>query len=221
MSNKKLLIYGAGGLGREIYDLASRNNGARWDGIYFLDDYCNGRRQLFETEVMTPNEALDLWPAKELECVIAVGEPALRERLFNKLLQLGLRPTTLIDRTSIVSETVQVGEGTIICEFVTVHTGVRIGKNTLIQPQAVLGHDIEVGNHVVLSAFCAPGGACKFGDRAFVGMQATIIEELTIGDDAVVSMGAAVFRDVDPGTTVVGNPARVTKGNAEHQIYKS
>ena len=29
-----------------------------------------------------------------------------------------------------------------------------------------------------------------------------------------------VFRDLEDGVTVVGNPARVTKGNSEHKVFR-
>ena len=44
-------------------------------------------------------------------------------------------------------------------------------------------------------------------------------EKITIGDDVIISMGAAVFRDVEAGATVVGNPARVTRGNDQHKVF--
>ena len=46
-----------------------------------------------------------------------------------------------------------------------------------------------------------------------------IKEKLSVGNDAIIGMGAAVFRDVEAGTTVVGNPARVTRGNDKHKVF--
>ena len=49
------------------------------------------------------------------------------------------------------------------------------------------------------------------GDGAYVGSGALIRQGITIGAGAVVGMGAVVVRDVAPGETVVGNPARVLR----------
>jgi acetyltransferase-like isoleucine patch superfamily enzyme len=43
-----------------------------------------------------------------------------------------------------------------------------------------------------------------------IGSGATIICGVTIGEGATVGAGAVVTRDVAPGTTVAGNPARTT-----------
>ena len=49
-------------------------------------------------------------------------------------------------------------------------------------------------------------------NRASIGSGATILGGLTIGADSTVGAGAVVTRDVPPGATVVGNPARELGG---------
>ena len=70
-----------------------------------------------------------------------------------------------------------------------------------------------------MGTYCAPGGECIFGKKSYVGMNATIKEKLTVGNNAIIGMGAVVFRDVEENTVVVGNPARVTKGNDKHIVF--
>ena len=48
----------------------------------------------------------------------------------------------------------------------------------------------------------------EIGDRVFLGAGARVIGEVTLGDDAQVGANAVVVHDVDPGTTVVGIPAK-------------
>jgi len=47
------------------------------------------------------------------------------------------------------------------------------------------------------------------GKDVWIGGGAIILAGVTIGDGAIVGAGAVVRRDVAPGATVVGNPARV------------
>jgi sugar O-acyltransferase (sialic acid O-acetyltransferase NeuD family) len=213
-------IYGSGGLGREMYDIALRINAEtpRWESIIFIDDvaeegdYYDTRRIKFKSlsKVTAP-----------LECIVAVGEPTSRETLYNKLVDAGVRLTSITDTKATISPSVKINPGTIICEYATIHSNVTLGINVLVQPYSVLGHDSSVGNHSVLSPFTSPGGGIVIGDRVFIGMHATLKESLHIGDDAIVGMGSVVFRDVPSGVIVLGNPARETRGNADHKIFAS
>jgi sugar O-acyltransferase (sialic acid O-acetyltransferase NeuD family) len=213
-------IYGSGGLGREIFEIALRRNSVSslWSQIIFIDDFSD-EGDFFGTKRIHFDTFFKI--KSECECVIALGEPSSREKLFERLVEAKIKLTCLIDPTAIISPSALIHDGVIICEYATIHTGVVLGCNVLIQPFCDIGHDIKVGNHSVLSSYCVPGGGTVFGARVFVGLHAAIKESLTIGDDAVLGMGSVVFRDVSAGTTVLGNPARVTKGNDDHKVFKS
>ena len=212
-------IYGSGGLGREVYEIAVRRNAVSnfWNEIVFIDDF-SGEGNYYGTKRICFESLLA--HKSDYECVIAVGEPSSRELMYTKLLSNNVKLARLIDTTAIISPTAKIGNGVIVCEYSTIHTEVELGVNALIQPFCDVGHDIKVGKHTVLSPYCAPGGGTVFGDRVFVGMKASIMELIVIGDDAIVGMGSAVFRDVPSGATVVGNPARETRGNDGHKVYK-
>lgn len=51
----------------------------------------------------------------------------------------------------------------------------------------------------------------RIGDNVWIGGGAIILPGVTVGDDAVIGAGAVVSRDVEPGTLVVGNPARAVR----------
>lgn len=52
------------------------------------------------------------------------------------------------------------------------------------------------------------GKPVTIGRNVWIGAQAVILPGVTVGDDAIIGAGAIVTRDVAPGATVVGNPAR-------------
>lgn len=52
------------------------------------------------------------------------------------------------------------------------------------------------------------GRPIRIGDDVWIGGGAIILPGITIGDGAIVGAGAVATRDVPPGATVAGNPAR-------------
>jgi maltose O-acetyltransferase len=56
------------------------------------------------------------------------------------------------------------------------------------------------------------GRPVRIGRQVWVGGGAIILPGIAIGDDAVIGAGSVVTGDVAPGTTVVGNPARMVRG---------
>lgn len=91
--------------------------------------------------------------------------------------------------------------------------GVRIGDGVFI------GHGVMFTNDRFPKAVNADGSLQTASDwkvvetivenRASIGSNATILPGIRIGHDALVGAGAVVTKDVEPGTTVVGNPAKV------------
>jgi acetyltransferase-like isoleucine patch superfamily enzyme len=67
----------------------------------------------------------------------------------------------------------------------------------------------------------APGahisGAVHVEEGADVGTGASVIQGITVGAWSVVGAGAAVVRDVEPHTTVVGVPASVIERREGHE----
>src|SRR5581483_3106907 len=55
----------------------------------------------------------------------------------------------------------------------------------------------------------------RIGSNVWIGGGAIVLPGVTIGDDAVIGAGSVVTRDVLPGVTVAGNPARILSRPAQ------
>lgn len=101
---------------------------------------------------------------------------------------------------------------------IEIHPGAKLGKRLVIDHGmgAVIGETAEVGDDCIIFHGVTLGGA-KFdpvkrhptvGNRVLIGAGAKVLGPITLGDDSRVGANAVVTRSVDPGVTVVGNPAK-------------
>ena len=111
---------------------------------------------------------------------------------------------------------VQLGEGAVLSPFVTLTSNIRIGKHFHANLYSYVEHDCVIGDFVTFAPGVKCNGNVVIEDHAYIGA-GTVIKQgkpgqpLVIGRGAVVGMGAVVTKSVQPGLTVVGNPARTAK----------
>ena len=215
-----LFIYGAKGAGVEVYDLVKRNNtiNSRYSQIYFIDDFMD-EKDYYGTRTMPFASCQKYIGDEDAELIIAVGEPAARKHLYDRVNKAGYSLATLIDETAIVSDTVKVLEGCIINAYTIVSSEAVIKENCMVMFQSIIGHHAVIENHCVICPKATVGGHSKVGRQSFLGLGSSMMQWVKIGNEAVVGLGSMVFRDVEDGATVIGNPARVTKGNSEHKVF--
>ena len=123
-----------------------------------------------------------------------------------------------------------VGEGAVIrppffCDY---GFNIRIGENAFLNyncvvldvASVIIGPGAQIGPAVQIYAADHPrdpdqrrrglelGRPVQIGPHAWIGGGAIILPGVRIGEGAIVGAGAVVTRDVAPGATVAGNPAR-------------
>jgi serine O-acetyltransferase len=107
---------------------------------------------------------------------------------------------------------------------VEIHPGARIGRRLFIDHGmgVVIGETAEIGDDCTLYQGVTLGGVSwnpgkrhpTLGNRVIVGAGAKVLGPFTVGDDARVGSNSVVTKEVPPGTTVVGMPARAVSGRS-------
>ena len=214
-------IYGAGGLGREVFELASviNNKNKQWSDIIFIDDadVVNNPRNI---RVLKFSDILKEFTASDIKICIAIGEPAIRRTLYEKLIVNGLELTTLIHPDVVIPNSTVIGKGTIICKFLSITSDIIIGENVYIHPNACIGHDAIIGSHTVISSYVDVAGDCNIGSSTFIAINVCMRQGISIGNDTIVGMGSVVHRDIPNDVIAMGNPARPMKKNEEHRVFR-
>jgi sugar O-acyltransferase (sialic acid O-acetyltransferase NeuD family) len=203
-----LLIVGAGGLAREAAWLVDDINRAqpRWRLVGFLGRSGEGDRTVRGLPVLDAGSASSFAPGTQ--AVIAIGEPQLRERIAGEVEQLELPFATLVHPTVLMDSSVILGLGSIVCAGSILTVDVNVGKHVIINPDCTIGHDAVIGDYSTLAPGCHISGETTIGRSVMLGTGACMIQQTKIGDGTIVGAGAVVVRDLPPGVTAVGVPAR-------------
>lgn len=155
-------------------------------------------------------EWLEGRPGDRLGFAITIGNPhgAVRLRLHDHLVSAGLVPVSAVHETAIIAEDCIIGEGIQVMAGAIIQPLVKIGRQCIINTKASIDHECVLGDGVEIAPGATLCGDVQVGDHAWIGAGATVLPRISIGKDAVVGAGAVVTRDVRPGETVIGVPAR-------------
>lgn len=138
----------------------------------------------------------------------AIGQNDVRQRVMQKLTDLGWQAISICHPTAILEKDVLVGVGTIIAMGVIIQTGARVGNGVIINTGAIIEHDVSVGDGVHIAPGSVILGEAVIGKCALIGAGSRVLPCVKVGDHSIVGAGSIVREDVAPKTTVVGAPAR-------------
>lgn len=149
---------------------------------------------------------LDAMPAGQV--LVALGDNDERRRTHDQLVSAGRDLATLVHPDTTIGPAVELGPGVLVSPGVRITANVRVGRGALIHTSAVLSHDDVLGDFVTVSPSVTLCGGVTLEDGAWIAAGATVLPGVTIGAGATVGAAAMVHRDVAPGTTVAGVPAK-------------
>src|SRR6188768_3578637 len=117
-----------------------------------------------------------------------------------------------IQKNSTIGERCKISSHTFVCEGVTIEDEVFVGHGVMFindrYPRATAGGALQTeADWAVVPT--------RVGRGASIGSAATILCGVTIGEGALIGAGAVVTRDVPPGATVAGVPARTLRRRGE------
>lgn len=213
MLTRKIAIYGAGGLGREVAGGINRINRAgkeQWEIIGFYDD-----NKPIGTEVSHYGKVLgginELNAIGEpLALAIAVGTPATRKLIFERITNKNIYFPNLIAPSFRIldQKTFKIGVGNIIQDNCSVTCDVEIGNYNVFNGSNALGHDVKVGDFNVFMPGVRLSGVSNVGDCNMFGVDSVVLQKIKVGDNVTLGAGSVLMTKPKDGHTYVGVPAK-------------
>ena len=138
--------------------------------------------------------------------------PANRWVASREALALRLSPAkALVDPTSILASSVELGAGTYVNAAATIGACGRIGAGVVVNRSASLGHHSVLEDFVSIGPGAILAGEVNVGRGTLIGAGSLVLPKMRIGAGSVVAAGSVVSKDVEDRVVVAGNPARVVK----------
>lgn len=195
-----------GGGGHAMVVVATLQAAGDAPSVILDDDEARWGGELLGVPVRGPVGRLAGGPWRR--AVLAVGDNRTRRRLAAELAGPRLTWARAVHPAAAVHPSVEIAPGTVIFAGAVVQPGSRLGAHGIVNTAASVDHDGDLGDFVHVAPGCHLAGAVTVGEGAFLGVGAAVVPGRTVGAWATVGAGAVVVRDVAPGATVAGVPAR-------------
>ncbi|HDR2376851.1 TPA: sugar O-acyltransferase [Enterobacter asburiae] len=180
-----LLILGAGGHGRTLYETA-RLLGYR--DIVFLDDNAS---HIHETNklIIGKISELHLHIEEASHVAIGIGNNKVREQLYRQLTSFDIYPVTLIHPFAFVSPSATIGDGSVILAGAVVGANTKLGTGTIVNSHSTVDHDSTLGDFAHLGVGVHLAGGTAIGKSAFLQVGTVCGYNAKVDDDSVCSAG--------------------------------
>lgn len=209
---KDIVIYGAGGFGREIACLLNLINEKtpEWRMVGFLDDDESiwGSKNKYG-EVLGGADWLNQYD-KPLAVAIAVGNPTAVQNITSKINNPNVDYPNLYapSVTFLDKESLQIGKGNIFCTNCFISCNVQVGNFNLFNGYIPIGHDAKIGDCNVVMPSVNISGSVVMGDVNFLGVQSVVLQGVKIGSNTRIGANSVVMRKTKDGYLYIGNPAK-------------
>jgi sugar O-acyltransferase (sialic acid O-acetyltransferase NeuD family) len=206
MKDSKVVIWGCGGMGREVNYLCEL---LKLEVVGFLDERPDMRGQLVDGKPVLGDLSDIMELRNEVKVVCAgVGSPELKRRFVQKTKDCGFSfAETLVHPSVQLSRYVHLAPGSVICAGTIITINVHIGQFVIVNSSVTLAHDVRIADYVTISPGVNISGNVTVEEGAFIGTGSAVREKITIGPWSVIGGGAFVKDHVPGGVLYAGVPA--------------
>jgi sugar O-acyltransferase (sialic acid O-acetyltransferase NeuD family) len=211
---EKVVILGAGGHAREVLWVFAEENRVkpRWEVLGFIDENTvNKGKILCNLPILGDFTWFGKKGSHGVKVISGVGNCRTKLQFAEKAARLGLTFCSVVHPSVLMSDYVEVGEGTLISAGNIITTQVKIGNHVTVNLDCTISHDVVIGDYCTIAPGCHISGSVKFEEGVDFGTGATIIQGQSVGAWSKIGAGAVVHDEIPRNVTAVGVPARIVR----------
>lgn len=206
---RRVGIYGAGHLGRQIYHHVTAHHAERVQVLGFIDDtrpagepVIDGQTTLGSLSEAACSNALG---PQSIAIVFAIGyaNMALRRAAVERVRAAGYHLHSVIHPRAVIEPGAELGEGCVVLATAVIDQQVQVGAACFIDIGVRLTVGTRVGSNNYFSSGTSTGSRVVIGDDCFFGMDCTVTTDVKMGSNLFVNAKTLVPRDVGDNLKLV------------------
>lgn len=201
---ENIILLGMGGHAHSVVD--SLEQAGRYNIIGFLDTEEMQGKRFRDYEVLNTDDALQEYFNKGIRNAFVtigfMGQGTTRNRLYDRVKEIGYTVPNIVDQTAIISESAEFGDGIFIGKNTVINAEAKIGTMCIINTGAIVEHDCTIGafSHIAVGAMLC--GSVVIGEETLIGAGATVIQQKMIGSRCMIGAGTTVREDTEDNSMV-------------------
>lgn len=194
-----IILLGFGGHAKSVIDCIERQGQYRIIGFLDRDDQYTISYKNYD--VIGVDDDLERFYHQGIRNAFVtvgfMGQSSVRNRLYERLKQIGYRVPNIIDPSAVIAQDAVMGEGNFVGKLAMLNADVRIGNMCIINSGAMIEHECHVGDFTHVSVGTVLCGNVQIGNNTFVGAGSTLIQGIKVGNDCIVAAGTTVRKNIE------------------------
>jgi sugar O-acyltransferase (sialic acid O-acetyltransferase NeuD family) len=209
-----LVIYGAGGFGKEIACLIHNQMPDSFKADYsligFIDDGMEVGVGVKYGNVLGGVDYINNYKGN-LAVVFSIAQPEILQKAQNKITNNKVKYPNLIAPGVVFYDSISVkmGHGNVLMHGCRLSCDVSLGNFNLFNGFVAVGHDVYMNDFNVFGPSARISGDVNIGNANFFGLNSAVLQGLEIGSGVRLGAGSVLMKNaLSANSLYFGNPAR-------------